>query len=127
MSVEERVKKQVQLLNYQWRHRRRMAWTAFISILIVTFLCMFIVDIERLGKLETVVTWFYMAMASIVGAYMGFATYASINGGQQNYMPDEFGDAYNGAPEESAVVPDNPDAPVPKKKRIPKAGPSSFE
>jgi len=108
-----------------------MAWLAFVSIVIVTFMCFFVVDIERLEKLETVVTWFYMAMASIVGAYMGFSTYASVSSGAQEFVPPYDpnsipDDAYSDAPEQSSIVPDNPDAPV-KRRRHPKMPPTTFE
>ncbi len=72
--------------NFTWRNRRRMAWSAFISIIVVTGLCFFYVDLDRLSKLTDVVTWFYMTMASIVGAYMGLSTYASVKGEQPSVM-----------------------------------------
>ena len=94
--------------NYMWRNRRRMAWLAFASIVVMALLCLFVVDPTRLEKLETVITWFMMAMASIVGAYMGFSTYAGVATGQ---------DAWNfGQPSQDPVdqgsseTPDNPDA-----------------
>lgn len=33
--------------------------------------------VERLTALNDVITWFYFTMASIVGAYMGFATWSA--------------------------------------------------
>tara|TARA_Y100000034_G_scaffold135973_1_gene210068 strand:+ start:5957 stop:6199 length:243 start_codon:yes stop_codon:yes gene_type:complete len=59
-------------------NRRRMAWIALIAMLIVTGLMMFSVDETRLDKLSDMTTWFYMAMASIIGTYMGVTTYANI-------------------------------------------------
>jgi hypothetical protein len=114
--------------NYLWRNRRRMAWGAFVSIIVVTGLCFFWVDVERLEKLETVITWFYMAMASIVGAYMGFATYASV--ANKDVM---YGDLYGPGPghshgeepppPDSSITPDNPDEePPPRRRRAPKVG-----
>lgn len=125
MVNESLIKSRIRITNYQWRNRRRMAWTAFVSILIVTFLCFFVVDIDRLSKLETVVTWFYMAMASIVGAYMGFSTYASVAG---NEMPSQSYSPYESdyeEPPQSSITPDNPDAPV-RRRRVQKA-PISYE
>lgn len=125
MSVDEQIKRQIQLNSYLWRNRRRMAWGAFVSIIVVTILCFFVVDIERLKVLETVVTWFYMAMASIVGAYMGFATYASVT--KENFdiwgpqQSDQAGNLY-GPPPDSSIVPDNPDEPVTPRRRVPKVG-----
>lgn len=55
-------------------NRRRMAWISLIAILVVTLLSLFIVDTDRLDKLEEIITWFYISMASVVGAYVGFST-----------------------------------------------------
>ncbi len=62
----------------KWRGRRRMGWVALISILVVTMLLLFgPISKERLAILAEPITWFYFAMASIIGAYMGFTTWAS--------------------------------------------------
>lgn len=58
----------------RWKNRRRMAWIALISILIVTILAFFVVVESRLKLLGDVINMFYLSMASIVGAYVGFAT-----------------------------------------------------
>lgn len=58
----------------RWKNRRRMAWTALVAILCVTYLALFKVPLERLAVLKEVITWFYFVMGSIVGAYVGFAT-----------------------------------------------------
>jgi len=57
-----------------------MAWIALLSILVVTGLMMFVVDMERLDKLSDVVVWFYMSMATVIGAYMGASVYANVKG-----------------------------------------------
>ena len=62
------------------RNKRRMAWIALLSILVVTGLMMFVVDMERLDKLSDVVVWFYMSMATVIGAYMGASVYANVKG-----------------------------------------------
>lgn len=63
----------------RWKNRRRMAWISLSSIIIVTALIIFgAVPEERLKILSEVITWFYFSMASIIGAYMGFTTYAHI-------------------------------------------------
>lgn len=64
----------------RWNSRRRMAWIALISMVIVTFLMLFVVDSSKLSSLEIVISWFYMGCVSIVGSYMGFTTYAAIKG-----------------------------------------------
>lgn len=58
----------------RWQNRRRMAWIALISILVVTLLAFFVVEESRLKLLGDVINMFYLSMASIVGAYVGFAT-----------------------------------------------------
>ena len=65
-EIEERFKKSVDLGNYTWKNRRRMAWLAFWAMMISTALCFFWVDPERLAKLDTIVTWFYMTCGTIV-------------------------------------------------------------
>lgn len=69
----------------RWYHRRRMAYLALYSMLAVTAL-MFTpwVPLSRLEKLADVIEWFYFSMASIVGAYMGFASW-SAKTGRTNY------------------------------------------
>lgn len=51
-----------------------MAWIALSSILVVTILAFFVVAESRLKLLGDVINMFYLSMASIVGAYVGFAT-----------------------------------------------------
>tara|TARA_B100001094_G_C18060387_1_gene734747 strand:- start:901 stop:1128 length:228 start_codon:yes stop_codon:yes gene_type:complete len=58
----------------RWKNRRRMAWVALVSILVVTILAFFVVTESRLKLLGDVINMFYLSMASIVGAYVGFAT-----------------------------------------------------
>lgn len=62
----------------QGSNRRKMAWLSLISMLVVTGLLLFVVDPARIEILSEPIVWFYMAMASVVGAYMGFTTYAYI-------------------------------------------------
>lgn len=72
----------------RWYHRRRMAYMALYSMFIVTGL-MFTpwVPITRLEKLADVIEWFYFSMASIVGAYMGFATWSAKTGRAAAFDP----------------------------------------
>ena len=118
MALDDRLQQEfidrADLSSYTWKNRRRMAWGAFVSILIVTGACLFYVEETRLERLETVVTWFYMAMASIVGAYMGFATYASVKGGDDPYQVAAPQDQ---SPPESSVSPDVPEDEAPSRRR----------
>ncbi len=87
MTVSDEVKKvdpnsDDKPLVKRWKNRRRMAWSSLISMIFVTAMILFTdtVEIERLKVLSEVITWFYFSCASIIGAYMGFTTYANIKG-----------------------------------------------
>lgn len=62
------------LLSNRWKNRRRMAYISLFSILIVTYVLLYDLPIEKISKLENVITWFYITMGSIIGAYVGFST-----------------------------------------------------
>jgi len=63
----------------RWKNRRRMAWVSLIAMVLVTGLILFtnMVSIEKLKVLSDVITWYYFSSASVIGAYMGFTTWAS--------------------------------------------------
>lgn len=67
------------LVMRRWKNRRRMAWVSLISMTVITFLILFtnFVPEARLKVLSEVITWYYFCSASIIGAYMGFTTWAS--------------------------------------------------
>ena len=62
----------------KFKNRRRMAWLAMIAMVGFTAILLtpYITD-ERIKVLDSVFGAFYLAMASVVGAYMGFTTWAS--------------------------------------------------
>lgn len=64
----------------RWRHRRRMAYIALSSMIVATGLIFFAVSESRLESLKDPIGWFFISMASIVGAYVGFATYSDVIG-----------------------------------------------
>lgn len=68
----------------RWKNRRRMAWLSLMSIIVITLLILLtdLVSIERLKVLSEVITWFYFCCASVIGAYMGFTTWANMKGKQ---------------------------------------------
>lgn len=74
------------LIRDRWKHRRRMAYIALLSILLVTYACLFKIEVKRLDALEVIITWFYVTMGSIIGAYVGFAT---LDDKWQNKKKDE--------------------------------------
>jgi hypothetical protein len=59
----------------RWKHRRRMAYAALISIFVVMGICMFGLTEVKLKVLEGIVTMFIMSMSSIVGVYAGLSTW----------------------------------------------------
>jgi len=62
----------------KWRGRRKMAWISLWAMVIVTIsLLIFPIPDSRLTILAEPITWFYFSMTSIIGAYMGFTTWAS--------------------------------------------------
>jgi len=62
----------------RFKNRRRMAWLAMWSMVATTVIMMTdFIDIERLKAIDNVIEMYYIAMASVVGAYMGFTTWAS--------------------------------------------------
>lgn len=62
----------------QWKHRRRMAYMSLVSIIAVTLILLGPwVPVDRVEKLSDLISWFYFSLASIVGAYMGFATWSA--------------------------------------------------
>lgn len=67
----------------RWKHRRRFAYMAMYSMLILTAYAMTpLMSVDRLERVSDIIEWFYFAMASIVGAYMGFATWSAKLGKQ---------------------------------------------
>jgi polyferredoxin len=73
-EAKELAKKQYILLTNRWKNRRRMAYIALFSIIVVTFLLLYHISPEKIKVLENIITWFYITMGSIIGAYVGFST-----------------------------------------------------
>lgn len=64
-----------------WDGRRRMAWVALLAIILPTlYIIGFVVDVAVIKELATLMSWFYLALASIVCAFFGFSSWASIKG-----------------------------------------------
>ena len=80
MSREDQVTN-IDLEKRKWSNRRRIALLAFISMILVTAALLFApIEASRIKILSEPITWFYFAMASVIGAYMGFTTWASKKG-----------------------------------------------
>lgn len=62
----------------KFKNRRRMAWLSILSMVIFTAILLSpFISNEKIEALDEVFSMFYLAMASIVGAYMGFTTWAN--------------------------------------------------
>jgi len=64
----------------RWKNRRRMAWISLISMILVTYAILFtnLCPESKLAIVGEVITWYYFASASVIGAYMGLTTWAHI-------------------------------------------------
>ncbi len=60
-------------------NRRRQAWVSLGMMIILTFLLLFVVPIERLKILSDIAPLIYISFASIVGFYHGTSAYMSRN------------------------------------------------
>lgn len=58
-------------------NRRRMAWLALISMIVSAFCMMFFVPESRLKQLDGLLEIYWLALGSIVGAYVGISTWMS--------------------------------------------------
>jgi len=64
-----------------WRSRTKMAWIALWAIILPTmYIVLKVSNPEIIEKLGVMLSWYYLALASIVGAYFGFKAWASIQG-----------------------------------------------
>jgi len=75
-SINEESK--LKIILSKWKHRRRMAWVSLLLMVVMTISLFFFIPEAKLDKLEDVISWAYMAFASIVGAYMGLATFEGV-------------------------------------------------
>jgi hypothetical protein len=58
-----------------------MAWVSLWGIIVPTiFIILKIHDPTLLEKIGNMMSWYYVSLASIVGAYVGFTAWASIKG-----------------------------------------------
>jgi len=58
-------------------NRRRQAWVSLIMMIVLTFLLLFVVPIERLKIISDLATVIYISFASIVGFYHGTSAWMS--------------------------------------------------
>lgn len=64
----------------RWKNRRKIAYIALGSMLIVTALLFSpLVPLDRIAAIAGAIEWFYLSMSGIVGSYMGLSTWASMH------------------------------------------------
>ena len=56
-------------------NRRRQAWITLWSMIVVTLLLMFAVPESKIKIITDILPFFYITMASVVGAYHGFSAW----------------------------------------------------
>jgi hypothetical protein len=67
--------------NVLWSSRRKMAWVSLWGIIIPTmFIIYWVRDVSLMDKMADLMSWYYLALASIVGAYSGFKSWATLKG-----------------------------------------------
>jgi uncharacterized integral membrane protein len=64
-----------------WKSRTKMAWVALWGIILPTiFIILCVNSPDLVEKLGVLMSWYYLALASVVGAYFGFKAWSSIKG-----------------------------------------------
>ena len=72
-------KVQMQLDNERWKNRRRMAWISLWAAIAVPAAMFTVVPESKIEALDEVVAWFMMGCFSIIGTYIGTATWAQVS------------------------------------------------
>lgn len=62
----------------KWENRRRMAWWSLAAFFGVTGYLIWFASVERIASLGEVYTWLTGFCMSVVGSYIGFATYYDV-------------------------------------------------
>ena len=70
---EEKIK--IEQQETKFYHRRMIAYICLFSVLIFTGALFYLVPVEKIEPLGSVISIFYFAMMSIVGAYYGLASF----------------------------------------------------
>ena len=56
-------------------NRRRMAWVSLVAMIVTAFALMFFVSDTRLEKIKDMLDFYWIALGSITGAYVGISTW----------------------------------------------------
>lgn len=72
------IKQEAEIERNKWRGRRTMAGISLAAMILVMASLLYApIPESRIKVLEEPLTWFFFSMASVIGAYMGFTTWAS--------------------------------------------------
>lgn len=56
-------------------NRRRMAWVSLIAMIATAFALLFLVSDTRIEKIKDMLDFYWIALGSITGAYVGISTW----------------------------------------------------
>lgn len=74
--MDKNLKEEIKTQKSTWKNRKKMAWVALISMILLTYLICFVpIPIERLKVISEFVTWFYFACTGVIGSFMGLKTW----------------------------------------------------
>lgn len=80
----------VKQINDRWKNRRQMAWITFLFD--HTIILYMLVFQPSLGGFESIINTFLIMSGSIIGAYIGFATYDDVKSkkydNEEAYKPE---------------------------------------
>lgn len=64
-----------------WNSRGKMSWVALWGMILPTiYIITMITNVDLIDKLGVLMSWYYLSLASIVGAYFGFKSWSQIKG-----------------------------------------------
>ena len=66
---------EMKLESSRWKNRRRMAWVSLMFLIFVGLWSMFYAEPEKLKAIEEILSSVIFTTASVVGVYMGLATW----------------------------------------------------
>lgn len=67
---------QEELVADRWVNRRSMAWASLLSLIVLIVYTVVVMSPDEAQMKGDVLEWAFISLASIVGAYMGLATWA---------------------------------------------------
>lgn len=77
---EETPETNIKILRMKWKHRTIISYISLAAIMVVTIVVLFVLPVSSVVSLSSVLSWFYMGMTSVVGAYFGLSTWSEIKG-----------------------------------------------